>query len=176
MYSSADKQFMSLALQEAQQALTLGDYPVGAALTVEGELWSIERNSILSDGNNTAHAEHKLFYAQSTRLRARSLEHPDADICLYTTLEPCLMCLGIAVLHRVSRIIVACPDPHGGVSRLTGDYLGGVYHSRWPKIQIGLYREHSCALILEFLKARKFRSWETMLSLFQAMKDTWQDI
>ena len=39
MYSDADKHFMSLALHEAHTALAAGDYPVGAALAVNGELW-----------------------------------------------------------------------------------------------------------------------------------------
>lgn len=173
MYSDADKHCMSLALQEAQAALTAGDYPVGAALTVNGAVWATARNSLFTDGRTTAHAEHNLISKLSSRLRAKLLEAPDTTVCLYTTLEPCLMCLGIAVLHRISRIVIACPDPNGGTTNLTLSSLGSVYQRWWPTIQIGLDKEQACDLILTFLKTKKFRSWESMLNEFQTMKETW---
>jgi len=173
MYSDADKHFMSLALHEADTALAAGDYPVGAALAVNGELWDTARNSLFTDGRTTAHAEHNLIYQHSPQLRAKSLGTLDTTICLYTTLEPCLMCLGIAVLHRVSRIVVACPDPNGGTANLALSSLGSIYQLWWPQIQIGLYKEQACDLIMAFLKTKKFRSWESMLSEFQTMKESW---
>ncbi len=88
MFSKDDQHFMSLALIEAQAALTAGDYPVGAALVVDGELWATARNSLLSDARTTAHAEHNLLSSLSMKLRARKLSDRDASICLYTTLEP----------------------------------------------------------------------------------------
>jgi tRNA(adenine34) deaminase len=173
MYSDADKHFMSLALHEAHTALAAGDYPVGAALTVSGELWATARNSLFTDARTTAHAEHTLIYQLSPQLRAKILETPDTRVCLYTTLEPCLMCLGIAVLHRISRIVVACPDPNGGTANLALSSLGSVYQLWWPTIQIGLHKEQACDLIIAFLKTKKFRSWEAILGEFEAMKEAW---
>jgi tRNA(adenine34) deaminase len=173
MYSEHDQHFMTLALREARAALAAGDYPVGAALTVNGELWASARNSLFTDGRTTAHAEHNLIANQSAQLRAKILGAGAAHICLYTTLEPCLMCLGIAVLHRVSKIVIACPDPNGGTTSLDIASLGSVYRLWWPEMRIGLYREESCNLIIDFLKLRKFRSWEAMLSEFQTMQERW---
>lgn len=48
-FSAHDNEFMSLALYEAEQALDAGDYPVGAVLTINGELVGQARNSILTD-------------------------------------------------------------------------------------------------------------------------------
>ena len=92
-FSEQDKEFMSLALHEAEQALDAGDYPVGAALVINGEFVGQARNSILTETQTTAHAEHKLLSSHSARLRQLIRETEAYDICLYTTLEPCLMCL-----------------------------------------------------------------------------------
>lgn len=174
-FSTDDQKFMKLALQEAQTSLSLGDYPVGAAITVNGELWGTARNSLFTDERSTAHAEHNLIYNLSPRLRTQFRAMRATTICLYTTLEPCLMCLGIAVLHRISRIIIACPDPNGGTTGVALSTLGSFYRQRWPTIQIGLYQEQSCELIIAFLKTKKFHSWELMLHEFEAMKQTWQE-
>ena len=173
MYSNDDKHFMTLALQEAHTALEQGDYPVGAAITVNGALWGTARNSLFTDGRTTAHAEHTLIYQLSAQLRTQFTEMPETAVCLYTTLEPCLMCLGIAVLHRVSRIVIACPDPNGGTTGLALASLGSVYQQWWPTIQFGLYQEQACDLIIAFLKTKKFRSWAVMLREFETMKQGW---
>ena len=39
---------------------------------------------------------------------------------LYTTLEPCLMCFGAILLHRIGRVVFGSHDNHGGASRVFG--------------------------------------------------------
>lgn len=172
-YTDQDAHFMSMALNEAKQALDAGDYPVGAALTLDGKLVGTGRNTLFTDLRWSAHAEHNLLYEQSAYLLQKCRNKPRRSIYLYTTLEPCLMCLGIALLHRVSKIIVACPDPNGGTSNLQPADLGSFYQYRWPTFHIGLFKEASYDLIIEFLKTEKFTSWETMLTEFQTMKAGW---
>ena len=95
------------------------------------------------------------------------------DISLYTTLEPCLMCLGIAVLHRVNRIIIACPDPHGGATNLNPNMLGSFYKMIWPRIDIGLMKEPAIDLLIKFLKTKHFLSGKQMLEKFYQLKSSW---
>jgi len=96
MSAAADEQFMELALNAARAAATAWDYPVSAALVVDGVLWGTARNALFSAGRTTD-AEHPLIAAQSARLGATVRGRLDADVQLFATLEPCLMCLGIAV-------------------------------------------------------------------------------
>lgn len=172
-FSEADKQFMALAIDEARQALMAGNYPVGAVLAVNGHFIGQARNSILTDSQTTAHAEHKLLSVHSAQLRQVVRQSDVYDICLYTTLEPCLMCLGTAVLHRVTRIVIACPDPHGGTTTINPNELGCFYADHWPVIEVGLMKETAVDLILQFLPTKKFLSWEIMLDAFSAMKKSW---
>ncbi|MBN1877046.1 MAG: nucleoside deaminase [Anaerolineae bacterium] len=173
-FSEQDREYMSLALEEASRALEAGDYPVGAVLTVDGELWGQARNSILTGTQLDAHAEHKLLYMHSAELYGLIRSKQDHDVCLYTTLEPCLMCMGYTVFHRVSRVVVACPDPHGGATNIDPSRLGSFYVEIWPDVRMGLYKEASSDLIIEFLKMEKFISWEKMLADFTEMKRGWE--
>lgn len=172
-FSERDEGFMSLALHEAEQALGAGDYPVGAVLTVNGKLLGKARNSIFTEDQTIAHAEKKVLSSYSTQLRQLTRDDNMLETCLYTTLEPCLMCLGIAVLHRVKRIVFACPDPHGGARKVNPIDLGCFYAEHWPNIEEGLMKERACDLILRFLPTGKFVAWEVMLKEFSAMRERW---
>jgi len=169
-----EKHFMALALAEAEQALAAGDYPVGAVLTLNGELLNKARNSLFTEQRWTAHAEHNLIYLNSENLLKLYRNGQPYDVCLYTTLEPCLMCLGIAMMHRVSKIIYACPDPHGGAANVDPERLGSFYPQHWPSFEMGTYKIESCDLIVDFLKQEKSTNWKVMLDAFQMMQERWR--
>ena len=59
----------------------------------------------------TRHAEMEALRAVPEDLWG-SAEH----MSLYTTLEPCLMCFGSILLHRVGRVVFGSSDPYGGAS------------------------------------------------------------
>ncbi len=170
-----EKHFMALALAKAEQALAAGDYPVGAVLTLNGRLLDKARNSLFTDQRWTAHAEHNLIYRNSENLLKQYRTGQSFEVCLYTTLEPCLMCLGIAMMHRVSKIIYACPDPHGGAANVNPERLGLFYHQHWPSLEMGVYNVESCDLIIDFLKQEKSANWKVMLKAFQTMQEQWGD-
>ena len=165
--SEDDRLYMSIALREARMASDVGDYPVGAVLVVDDELWGQARNTMFTDRRTIAHAEHNLLDQFSAQLRQkRTGGRPDYSVVLYTTLEPCLMCLGTAIMHHVSKIVVACPDPNGGTIGLEQRNLGSAYHERWPQFVMGPFREESRDLIIEFLKTEQFKGWRAMLKQF----------
>ena len=172
-FSKEDKQFMQLALAQAKLALDAGDFPVGAALILNGELLGVRRNSLFSDNRTDAHAEHNLLTEKSEEIRNTIRGKKDYSLTLYTTLEPCLMCLGTAILHRVSRIVIACPDPTGGTININRDDLGSFYQRVWASFEMGLEREASYDLIVQFLKTGKFKSWKEMLTEFEELKAIW---
>ncbi len=83
------------------------------------------------------------------------------------------MCLGVATLHRINKIVFACPDPHGGATHLDPKGLGEWYVQNWPTVKMGSFREESYDLVIKFLKTGRFNNWETMLDLFQNMHNSW---
>ncbi|MCB8943605.1 MAG: nucleoside deaminase [Ardenticatenaceae bacterium] len=163
---------MQIALAQAEEALNQGDFPVGAVLMIEGQLAAQERNHIFSQQRSAAHAETTLLVEHSAVVRAAY--KAGKEVVLYSTLEPCLMCLGMTLVHHIPKIVVACPDPMGGATRLDPQTLGGWYVNSWPHIEMGLYREASWALLMQFLRKADGR-WQPMLHLFEKMYTQWQD-
>ena len=173
-FSTVDEHYMQLALNEARLSFDEGSYPIGAALVIESELFATGRNRMFVDGKWSSHAEHNLLDTHSKALRERLRGKQGVSVQLYTTLEPCLMCLGTALSHRVSEIIVACPDPSGGTAGLDVSSLGSFYQDRFPSFRIGLMREASYDLMVRFFKQEKLIFWEAALAEFEAMKRSWQ--
>ncbi len=140
VFESLDHQFMGIALEKAIEALKSGDFPVGAALVVDGVCIDAESNSNVSDASWTSHAEQKLILRHSAQLK-RSVRAGGARVELFSTMEPCLMCLGASVFSRVRRIVYAASDQIAGAARLDPKPLGDWYSVHWPLLQGGLLRE-----------------------------------
>ncbi len=51
------------------------------------------------------------------------------EMTLYTTLEPCLMCIGAILIHRVGRVVFGSGDSGGGASHVFG-HLPPVFEER----------------------------------------------
>jgi tRNA(adenine34) deaminase len=83
------------------------------------------------------------------------------------------MCLGSAVMYRVSRIVFGCPDPHGGAAGVDRNSISEWYAANWPVIEGGLMKEESYNLLLGFLQKQNTASWKEVLSLFRQMRRKW---
>lgn len=105
-----DEQFMSLALAEAELALTEGETPVGAVIVRRGEVVASARNSRERDKNALRHAELTAIDAACAALGGWRL----ADCELYVTLEPCPMCAGGIINSRIARVVYGASDPKAG--------------------------------------------------------------
>jgi tRNA(adenine34) deaminase len=163
-----DRTTMELALGEADQAARRGDLPVGAVLTVGGEVVGSAGNRARSGRDATAHAELTLLRSHQERLsrsEGRLIE-------VHTTLEPCLMCLGAMLTWGVNRVVYGCPDPVGGATALAPGILPPWYEHRWPAIEGGLLREASYDLLVAYLKTDP-DTWAGILERFEAMRSLW---
>jgi tRNA(Arg) A34 adenosine deaminase TadA len=90
---------MSLAIDEARK----GDFPFGAAIVRDGQVIARGRNLGRTNGDPTAHGEmmairHCLADHGSAALRGSSL---------YTSGEPCAMCMGAILWCHVGRLVFA---------------------------------------------------------------------
>jgi tRNA(adenine34) deaminase len=97
--SADDERFMRIALDEARQ----GDFPFGAVIVHDGQVLARGRNLGKTNGDPTAHGEmmairHCLADHGSTAIKGSTL---------YTSGEPCAMCMGAILWCRVSRLVFA---------------------------------------------------------------------
>ena len=101
---------MRRALDLAALAAEAGEVPVGAVVTLNGEILSEARNAMRGQLDPTAHAE-----MMAIREAALRLGSPRLDGCeLWVTLEPCAMCAAAISLARIGKVNFAAEDPKGG--------------------------------------------------------------
>lgn len=174
-FTRKDRKFMKQAIIEAKKSCDKGNYPVGSVLVMDGKLIGKKGNIINSDKDWISHAENALLNKYSKLIKKKYLpsiidsSKKPPEIELYTTLEPCLMCLGASILNRVSKIIYACPDPHGGATKIKIDGLPKWYKQKWPKIKEGLYKKESYRLLMEFMENQKEEYWKKTVKLFNEL-------
>jgi len=107
----SDEHWMHAALEEADAAAALGEVPVGCVIVSSaGELVAKGHNLRETEVDPVAHAE-----VVAMRRAARALgSWRLADVTLYVTLEPCVMCAGAMVNARIARVVWGCDDPKAG--------------------------------------------------------------
>lgn len=98
-------EFMNEALQEAYQGIRAGDGgPFGSVIVKDGSIVGRGHNRVLLHHDPTCHGE-----IEAIRDACRELGTHDLSGCeLYTTAEPCPMCLGAALWANISRLYYGC--------------------------------------------------------------------
>lgn len=110
---------MREALAEAETAGEAGQLPIGAVLVLDGEIVARGRNRHLERRSQLVHAELEALLEGGEAAWSR---HDDR--VLYTTVEPCPMCLGALVMADVPRVVFAAHDANAGMRQMTDiDYV-----------------------------------------------------
>ena len=108
--------YMRLAIEEARIGEAEGNQPVGSVIVRDGEVIARGHNLALSTLDVTAHAE--TVALRNAGPATGAIEFPGA--ILYTTFQPCPMCLGAIMAARVSTLVLGgMPNPQGSAY---GDY------------------------------------------------------
>jgi guanine deaminase len=97
--------FMNIALQEARTGVEKQHGgPFGAAVVFENRIISRAHNQVLLENDPTAHAE-----IVAIRKAAKTIRHFHLTGCeLYTTCEPCPMCLAAILWSRIKVLYFGC--------------------------------------------------------------------
>lgn len=93
--------FMDAAIAEAELGLKEGGIPIGSVLVLDGEIIGRGHNRRVQRKSAILHAEMDCF-ENAGRLSARAY----ARSTLYSTLSPCDMCSGTALLYKIPKVIV----------------------------------------------------------------------
>lgn len=96
-----DPDYMRLAIGKAQEGIGGGQSPFGSVIVRVGEVIAVTHNTVWRDGDPTAHAEVNCIRAASRALRTISLR----GCTLYTTTEPCPMCLAAIHWAKIERVV-----------------------------------------------------------------------
>ena len=95
-----DQELMNAALAEAQKSYDEGGLPIGAVLAdAQGQIVATGHNHRVQHGDPTSHGE-------TDCIRNAGRRRDWHTLTLYTTLSPCVMCSGTALLLRIPRIVI----------------------------------------------------------------------
>lgn len=149
---SKDEAFMRLALGQAELALKNGWIPVGAIFVQDGR--------IVAHGCKTGtihrhfdHAEHNGCYQA---LWSRDGPKDLKGFTVYSTMEPCVMCMSMLMTTRVSRIVYGVDDPYGGGAYLLENpaHLPERFYHEHPTLISGVLEAESVALLRQFFQTQ----------------------
>ncbi len=136
--------------------------PVGAVAVLDEVIvgfayWRFRSDALLD------HAE---LLALRTAEKHRRISGRRPDVTLYTTLEPCLLCMGAAMSFMLGRIVFALEAPYDGASNVTevwqptlGFPPAGFRTFSTPEIVRGVCRGEALALMHRYVERNRDTAW-----------------
>ena len=142
---------MHEALVLARQAYDTQEVPVGAVVVFpEGEIIGQGYNAVERVRCQMAHAEARAIEMACARMQDWRLER----CTLYVTLEPCMMCVSLAALSRIERVVYGAESPLFGY-RLDKEGVLQLYTNQIKNITAGVCAEESSRLLQDFFRRKR---------------------
>jgi tRNA(Arg) A34 adenosine deaminase TadA len=154
-----EEQFMRAAIEKAREGIAAGQSPFGSVIVCDGKIVSATHNTVWRDGDPTAHAE-----VNNIRAAARALSTIDLSGCdLYTTCEPCPMCLSAIHWAKIRRVVFGASIADAaavGFSELRMEARRLAEMGGSPlRVEAGLLTAECRALFEEFRRAGKAKTY-----------------
>jgi tRNA(adenine34) deaminase len=148
-----DTAWMRLAIEQAQQAESLGEVPVGAVLVIDSALIAAAFNAPISGCDPSAHAEIAVL-RKAAELR-KNYRLPFST--LYVTIEPCTMCMGAMIHSRVQRVVFGAREPRAGAVVSQLQLAGQPFYNHQIEVTEGVLADECGALVSTFFRAKRKR-------------------
>ena len=133
-------EFLRAAIDEARQGLAEGGIPIGSVLVIDGRIVGRGHNRRVQRGSAILHAEMDCL-ENAGRLKAADYRRAT----LYSTLSPCDMCSGTALLYGIPRVVI-------GENRT---FRGPEDYVRSRGVELVVVDDDECVrLMREFIAAR----------------------
>lgn len=142
---------MRLALDLATKAALSGEVPVGAVVSMRGEVVATASNIMRTSHDPTAHAEIVAIRRAAAALHRERLE----DCDLWVTLEPCAMCAGAIAHARIARLYYGADDPKGGAVAYGPRLFGQPTCHHRPEVYGGIGEVESAGMLRRFFGSRR---------------------
>ncbi len=119
MNTEDDIKFLGMALDLARENIKTGGGPFGAVIVRDGEVVSLSGNRVVEAADPTAHAE-----VLAIRIAAAKLgTHLLSDCILYTSCEPCPMCLGAIYWSGIERVVYSATREDAAQAGFNDQYI-----------------------------------------------------
>ncbi|MGJ8663045.1 MAG: nucleoside deaminase [Marinicella sp.] len=137
-------EFLQAAIDEAKKGLAAGGIPIGSVLVIDGKIVGRGHNQRVQKGSAVLHAEMDCL-ENAGRIKAADYKRAT----LYSTLSPCDMCSGTALLYGIPKVIVGENKTFQGPE----DYV----RSRGVEVQV--LNNQECIAMMENFIAEKPELW-----------------
>ena len=145
-----DKEYMREAIRLADESVKNGGGPFGAVIVRDGEIIAGSSNSVIRDNDPTAHAEVNTIRQACTKLGTFDL----SDCVIYTSCEPCPMCLGAIYWARIKKIYYGNTKKDAADINFADDFIYTELEQRKEKRFVPLIS------LLRNEALKTFRAWE----------------
>lgn len=134
---------LDAAIEMAEKSWHEGGIPIGSVLATEdGRIVASGHNERVQSGDPIAHAE-------MVCLRHAGRRRDWGDLTLVSTLSPCSMCTGAAVLYGVKRVVIG----------ENGTFMGAEHWLHEAGIDVELLQDDRCIALMKRLQAEKPDLW-----------------
>ncbi|MDX2261972.1 MAG: nucleoside deaminase [Gemmatimonadales bacterium] len=137
-------EFLLAAISEAEKGLAAGGIPIGSVLVIDGRMVGRGHNQRVQRGSATLHAEMDCLENAG---RIAAAEYRRAT--LYSTLSPCDMCSGAALLYGIPKIVV-------GENRT---FIGPEEYLRSRGVEVVVVDDARCIEMMKRFIAEKPELW-----------------
>jgi tRNA(adenine34) deaminase len=158
---------MGEALAQAEQGLARNEVPIGAVAVYEETVLAAAYWQLRPSYRLLEHPELAVLRRAEASRRLDIAER--AAVTLYTTLEPCLLCMGAAMSFMVGRVVYALEAPSDGASGVADAWQPALGHPaedwpyRIPEVVAGVGRERSLALVQAYVERNPDADWAKTL-------------
>ncbi|HEY2159452.1 MAG TPA: nucleoside deaminase [Isosphaeraceae bacterium] len=145
--------FMRRAIETTREGIAAGQSPFGSVIAKDGAVVAATHNTLWRDTDPTAHAE-----VNCLRRAARALNTVDLSGCtLYSTCEPCPMCLAAIHWAKLDRVVFGATIDDADAAGFSELHVAAVDLARMGGsplvVEGGLLREECAALFDEWKRA-----------------------
>lgn len=150
--------YMEMALEEAERAALMDEVPVGAVLVDgAGVILARTHNQPIALCDPSAHAEMLAIRTGGEVLGNYRL----TGATLYSTIEPCIMCMGAVIHARLSRIVFGARDPKWGAAGSLYDFASDTRLNHTLEVVSGVCEYESTEIIRGFFKNKRSKKCQT---------------
>ena len=139
-----DRRGLDAAIDEARLGRAEGGIPIGSALMIDGEIVGRGHNRRVQQGSAILHGEMDCL-ENAGRLPAAAYRRAT----LYTTLSPCDMCTGAALLYGIPRIVIGENET----------FLGGEAHLESRGVELVRAHDTTCIELMQEFIADEPELW-----------------
>ncbi|MBL6991134.1 MAG: nucleoside deaminase [Bacteriovoracaceae bacterium] len=163
--------FMWEAIRVAKEAINQGELPIASVLVLNNEIIASGFTTEVRDKRFLVHAElHTLLEADRKNLSYKDRKKSQ----LFTTLEPCMMCLGTCMSFFLGNVYYALESPGDGAVQMAQKWHrkeDDIPGYSLPKIEGGILRNESINLFQEYVDSHSCGAmWEWAKTLASLAK------